>query len=98
MAPKKSPASGPSSDDDKISRPSADKLAAEEEIRADEKNLEKDVPPAGENKPKNLQDARKRCAHGRLFQCRQCDTTKKELTPEQIARKREKIADTVGQV
>ncbi len=87
--------SAASSEEGKVGRPDIDNLAAAEEVRADEGVGEKDAPPAGENKP---QDIRKRCPHGRLFQCRQCDSTKGKLTPEEEARKRVKLEDTVGQV
>jgi hypothetical protein len=90
--------SGPSSDGDKISRPEIEKLAAEEEIRQDD-GVDKspDVPAPGteQDAPK---DIRKRCPHGRLFQCKTCDKTKPEMSPEERERRRRKLEDTVGQV
>jgi hypothetical protein len=87
---KPSGASGASSDDkNKVARPDISAIAAEEELKADEKkNAEADVPEPGQ-KPDN----RKRCEHGRLFKCQQCEGMKGKLTPEQLERRRERLED-----
>lgn len=99
MPRKPSPKSSvPSSEDDKVGRPAIEEIAAAEENRADAaggKDPTPDVPKPGDTK---APDQRKRCQHGRLFQCRQCDSTKGQLTPEEREKRREKLENTVGQV
>jgi hypothetical protein len=85
------PSSG-TSDKDKISRPDAEALAASEEIRADEKKDGQDKPEPGKGP-----DNRPRCEHGRLFKCQQCEANKGKRTPEEEARRREKLEQVVGQ-
>lgn len=89
----KSGKSEASSDKDSVARPDIKAITAEEEIKADEKAAEeKDAPEPGA-KP----DARPRCEHGRLFKCQQCEATKGKKTPEELAKRRERLEDVVGQ-
>jgi hypothetical protein len=91
---KTSAGSGASSDDkDKVARPDIKTIAAEEEIRKDEQAAEKKDAPDPGQKPDN----RKRCEHGRLFKCQQCEGTKGQLTPEQLARRRERLEEVSTQ-
>lgn len=95
MILKQSPGeSGASSDDkNKVARPDIAAVAAEEELKADQKKNEHADKPEEGAKPDN----RKRCEHGRLFKCQQCEGLKGQRTPEEIAARRQRLEDVSTQ-